>query len=132
MTLQIEIEKTDDFYNTYEDWCNEHKFPTILRSNVEDEVFVCYNDSTPIYSIFLWNTGSTMCLVGWPASNPFVPMAFKKGGLDYLLKGMCVYLKKRGYKLAWTVSGTERVMKSLKKAGFTLADQNINQYIKQL
>ena len=125
----VEVRNLEEFFPTFTQWSLKQGFPTLHIDNVE-EVFVCSVDDTDVYSCFVWNTGSAMCLVGFPVKNPFVPYKVREGGLQVLFSKMAEALKKRGYTKMWTTSGTKQVEQALKENDFTLADTNVNVYIK--
>lgn len=117
------------FYDKYVLMCKAHNFPELKIENI-DEVYVQFKDDILTYSIFLYNTGSGMCLLGYPLSNLSVDSNFRKGCLDKLFEDMEKICKKKGYNLIWTVSATERVINSLKVNGYQKGDKNVQTYIK--
>ena len=122
----------DEFYPTYVTWCKKKGFPVLLKENIEDDIFICHWFRIPVYSCFVWNTNSKMCIIGFPLANPYIPFEFRRKGLPFLFEKMSEVLKKRGYTKIWTTSGTSSVMKSLQQQGFVNADPNVNVYIKML
>tara|TARA_R110002167_G_scaffold331706_1_gene538400 strand:+ start:46439 stop:46837 length:399 start_codon:yes stop_codon:yes gene_type:complete len=132
MSLDVQMESVEDFYQVYSDWCTAHDFPTLNINNIES-IFVCYNEGIPIYACPFWSTASQMCMIGYIVSNPSPPYkGFKKGGLDYLMKGVAGYAKESGYGIMWTTSSTKRIIDSLESTGFKVGDKNINEYAKFL
>ena len=129
--MTISLDKKEDFYSTYQNWCEGHNFPIMHLQNI-DQFIVAYHKGIGIYSCIIWNTNSKMCLTGFPVSNPNAPMKLKKGGLEFLYKEMSKYLKKRGYKVVWTTSGTKSVIKELESEGYLMGDESVNHYIKPL
>lgn len=128
---EVQTMSVDDFWNAYVMWSEERGFPVLARENVE-EVIVCRREGTMIYSCFVWNTGSKMCMVGFPLGNPFVDKEFREGGLRKLFIGMEHILKKRGYGKVWTTSGTWSVMSCLEELDYIKADPNVHVYIKMI
>lgn len=128
---EVQIMDLDDFWPAYELWSNERGFPVLNIENVE-EVMVCRREGTMIYSCFVWNTNSKMCIIGFPLGNPLVEKDFRRGGLTSLFEGMEKLLKQRGYTKIWTTSGTCAVIQSLEEREFINADPNVNVYIKML
>ena len=129
--ISVSVVDLDKFWPSYLLWSEGKSFPAVHRDNVE-EVIVCRKAGTLIYSCFVWNTNSKMCLIGIPLGNPNVSSDFRRGGLTELFKGMELILKERGYTKIWTTSNTWSVMRSLDKRGFIKADPNVHVYIKML
>ena len=127
----IEIEKINklDFYDMYVLMCKAHNFPALHVDNI-DEVYVQFKENTLTYSIFLYNKGSGMCLLGFPLSNLSVSSIFREGCLDKLFVDMEEICKKKGYNLIWTVSATDRVIESLESNGYRKGDESVQTYIK--
>lgn len=117
------------YYQMYTDICKMHKFSALHIDNI-DEVFVYFKGGVVIYSCFKWNTGSKICILGFPLSNLAVKSEFRKGSLTKFFKDMVEQCTEDGYNLIWTTSGTERIIEVLKENGFTHADENVQQYIK--
>jgi hypothetical protein len=128
----VSIKSTKNFYSTAVAWSTENKFPVVAIENLGKKVFVCYQNGTPIYSIFLWDTDSNMALIGFPLSNRSIPYTFRKGGLAFLLKEATPILAEMGYTKIWTTSGTPRIMEALEEEKYLNADPNVNVYIKIL
>jgi len=128
---EIHILDLDEFWPTYELWSEGRNFPALHKDNVE-EVIVCRRNGTLIYSCFVWNTNSKMCLIGVPLGNPNVEKEFRLGGLTKLFEGMQEILSRRGYTKIWTTSNTWSVMNSLEELGFIKADPNVHVYIKMM
>lgn len=118
-----------DFYDMYVLMSKAHNFPVLRIENI-DEVYVQHKDNLLTYSIFLYNTGSGMCLLGYPLSNKEVGYKLREGCLDKLFVDMEKICKEKGYNLIWTISSTERVIESLKENGYQKGDENVQTYIK--
>lgn len=131
-TFTVGKKPLDEFYPTYVTWCKKKGFPALAKENIEDDVFICYWFRIPVYSCFIWNTNSNMCIAGFPLSNPYIPFEFRKKGLPFMFAELSKELKSRGYLKIWTTSGTPKIMESLEKEGFVNADPNVNVYIKTL
>ncbi len=131
MDFDVQIEPTEEFYTIYDDWCKQHKFPTVHIKNIE-KIFTCYNFGIPIYSCLFWGTGSGMSMAGYIVSNPYSPKEYKEGGLENLMEGVAAHAKEMGYGLLWTLSSTKSIIESLKNTGFIEGDQNTNQFAKVL
>ncbi len=131
----IEFNKTkkENFYLVYKSMCESHGFPALHIDNIE-EVFICKKDGLLVYSCFKWNTGSAMCMIGFPVSNLdlVVPKGFKDGLLQKFFGYISEVCKSEGYSIIWTTSATKRVERALSKSDFQKGDQNVNTYIKVL
>jgi len=124
----VKVDK-EKFYDMYVKMCKMHNFPPLLLNNIE-EVFVHFKDNLLTHSCFLWNTGSEMCMIGFPLSNLALPESFREGCLTKLLTGIEEICKEKGYKLIWTTSATKRVIDSLEEIGYQKGDENVQTYIK--
>lgn len=117
------------YYDMYKKLCEMHKFPALHIDNIE-EVFVHFKEGLVTHSCFKWNTGSKICILGFPLSNLGIGSKYRKGCLSKFFKDMVEQCTEDGYNLIWTTSGTERIIEVLEENGFTHADKNVQQYIK--
>ena len=129
----IEFNKTkkEGFYTVYKSMCEAHQFPAMHIDNIED-VFICKREGLLMYSCFKWNTGSGMCMIGFPVSNLYAPKELREGLLPKFLNYISDVCKSEGYNIIWTTSATERVERALSETDFQKGDQNVNTYIKVL
>jgi hypothetical protein len=128
---KVKVMDLNVFWPTYELWSMARDFPALHRENVE-EVIICKRNNNIIYSCFVWNTNTKMCLIGIPLANPYLDKKFRRGGLTKLIEGMSLILRERGYTKMWTTSNTPPVMEALEANQFIKADPNVHVYIKMM
>ena len=129
----IEFNKTpkEDFYYVYKSTCEAHGFPAMHIDNIE-EVFICKREGLLMYSCLKWNTGSAMCMIGFPISNLYAPKELREGLLPKFFNYISEVAKSEGYNIVWTTSATERVERALSETDFQKGDETANTYIKVL
>lgn len=122
-----------EFYKTFSHWLDLHHFPRINELILPENVFVTYDkDDYPIYCVWFYFTDSKLAWIAFPASNKNIAYKKRQYGLDFLIKYVCNYAKKKGFLTVITTSGTDSVIESLTKNEFELGDSNISHYIKKL
>ena len=131
MPFKVQLIDKEDFWDTYLMWCKDRDFPPLHKDNV-GEVFICRKRNTIMYSCFVWETNSKMCMLGFPLGNPYVDREFRQGGLAYLISTVSDRMRHRGYTKVWTTSNTWSVMLALEECNFIKADPNVHVYIKML
>lgn len=119
----------EDYYYVYCKLAEGHNFPALHYDSV-DEIFIYEQDEEVMYTCLLWNTYSNMCLLGFPVSNLSIPTEQREGMLTKFIKGIEDWCKEEGYKIIWTTSATDRVIKTLEELGFGKGDENVQTYIK--
>jgi hypothetical protein len=86
-------------------------------------------DGRVIASVFLYFTlYSNICFMGWPIADPVTEKEERSKALDLLFTEAPKYVKNMGYARIWTMSSVTAVDERLKKTGYLLGDQNVNQY----
>lgn len=130
--MELTIIKTEEFYDVLKYWWESHDFKPVDINAVPEHVFVAHNGKEPLYSMFLYETNSKLCWIGWQLANPDASKEDREGGLDFLIKQVTTYATKIGYKYCFTTSPVEVVQASLLKNGYVGADLQVNQYFKVL
>ena len=128
MDLKVLLHEKSEFYPTYVKWCEMHDFPPMIFDCLPNTVFVCYSLNVPVYCVWLWNTDSGICWIGFLTSNKQVEYTQREGGIALLIEESKIYAKSVGYNSLFITSGDEIIIKELEKSGFVEADVNINQY----
>lgn len=129
----IQLTTTEDHYPTMVQWATQRSFPLPPLSFLPTNTMVALDkDLNPLYSICVYHTDSEVMWIGWELSDPNAESSYKGRAAERLLKHIEEYAKKNGYKHILTTSATPPVEKLLHGSGFIKADQNINQYIKNI
>lgn len=121
-----------DFYPTYSKWVEGHNFPLVSDLILPENVFVVYNGEVPIYCIWVYFTDSRLSWVAFPASNKNVNYKQKIGGMEFLLKEVTKYCKRKKILMMITTSNTESINEALLKADFVVGDKGVNHFYKTL
>lgn len=132
MSFHVQKHSKEDFYDIFSAWLITQSFPLINKEILPENVFVCYIDEVPCYSVWIYFTDSKLAWLAFPASNKNVNYKKKQGGLKFLFNYVCDYLKKKNMITAFTTSGTESVIKALGETGFEIGDSNISHFIRKL
>lgn len=132
MSFHVQKHNKEEFYDIFSAWLITQSFPLINKDILPENVFVCYIDEVPCYSVWVYFTDSKLAWLAFPASNKNVKYKKKQGGLKFLFNYVCDYLKKKNMITAFTTSGTESVIKALEETGFEIGDSNISHFIRKL
>lgn len=97
-----------------------------------ENFFVCYADETPIYALPFWHTDSKICVIAFIASNKNANYKLKKDGLDYLIKQVIGYAKRKKYLSIFSSTTNETIIKSFENNGFVKGDSDSSQHFKIL
>ena len=122
-------------YKTIASWWIDRESTIPSRHLFSDIGFMATDDQTqePICAIFMYPThGSSICVIGWPVTNPNTNKEQRSKALDSVLEATHSEAKKMGYSYIWTTSGVKPVEERLTKHGYLIGDVNINQYWKGL
>lgn len=104
-------------------------FPTRLLSNLG---YVAYEEDKAVATAFLFTTNSKVALLGWPISDPESTPEVRDAALTKIYKGLHGIAKDLGFELIWSTSGIPALQQRLLGLGYTVGDENINQYFKEL
>lgn len=129
MQYTVKKHSKDEFYETFLNWCDLHKFPKIPDITLPENVFVCYKEEVPIYAIWFYHTDSKMSHIAYPISNKKVSYNSRRGGLEFLINEVVKYARRKKIVCLFTTSGTEEVVGTLIKCGFVEADKNVTQFV---
>lgn len=133
MEFIVRKHNKSEFYETYLQWSDDHKFPRVSDLVLPENIFVCYNDDEiPIYSIYFYHTDSKLGWLAFPISNKNVAYNKRNGGLKTLFERVVQYAKNKGYKSLITTSSTKEVISVMNEIGFIEGDINVNQYLRIL
>lgn len=133
MEFVVRKHNKSEFYETFCKWLDLHHFNRINELILPENVFVAYDkDDYPIYCIWIYFTDSKLAWVAFPASNKNIAYKKRQYGLDYLIKYVCNYAKKKGILTLITTSGTDSVIESLVKNEFEVGDTNISHFVRKL
>ena len=91
---------------------------------------IVYNNTTPVYAGFLYETGTTIGWLEYVVSNKNASVAERRGGLGYLIETVGTIAKTKGIKTLFTSTLNKAFVQSLKKEGFSIGDEGMTQLIK--
>lgn len=127
--VKQEIKK--DFYPMYEAMCKKHDFPAFSYPLLPDSAFVCYNeDGIVLYSIWAYNTDSSLLWIAFPISNLDIKPENRIGGFDFLISEIEKWAKRQDYLMILTTTGNKSVVKALENNEFKVGDTNVDHYYK--
>jgi hypothetical protein len=132
MSYKVIKHLKQDFYEDFCKLCDLHKFPRIHIDLLPEICFACYLDEVLIYSVWLYRTDSKLAWIAFPISNNKILHKKRKGGLDYLFNFVENYCKKKGIKMIFTTSSTEKIIETVINQGWQEGDANVNHYTKIL
>ncbi|WP_303811775.1 hypothetical protein [Apibacter mensalis] len=113
-------------------WIEGNRFPKEAINWLSTKMLVVYKGELPIYRIFIYDTNSAICWIGWELANPEATKEQKKGGLDFLIKEVCNYAKYNGYSTVFTTSQNPAIIAKLLENQFQKGDSKVNHYIKNI
>jgi len=124
------MENTMDFYPTMVKWWQGHDFPPVPLIFLPEKVFIYNNGTDDTYCCTMYKTDSLLAWVAWQISNPYI--VSKKNELKEVFLSIEEYAKELGYKLLLTTSKHTTVIDQLTTTGFTMGDDGVNHYLKEI
>ncbi len=104
-------------------------FPIRLLSDLG---YVAYEEGRAVAAAFLFTTNSKVALLGWPVSDPESSPELRDSALTKIYEELHLVAKDLGFELIWSTAGIPALQKRLLGLGYTVGDENINQYFKEL
>lgn len=126
------LEHKEDFYKTLCIWWSAWNFPAVSYSALPERIFVVSADGVDLYAIPVYLSDSDFCWIGFVTGNKNSTKKMRSGALSCLNKYIEKEIKKIGYKLLITVSGTPVLKKMFTDEDYIVSGQNYNEYIKIL
>lgn len=130
--LKFRTEHKEDYYKTLCIWWKDWKFPVIAYTSIPERIFVVSNDGVDLYAVPVYASDSDFCWIGFITGNKNSTRELRKGALSSLINHVEVEMKKSGFRLIMTVSGTPILKKTFLDNNYLLSSEGINEYIKLL
>lgn len=130
--LNFRVEHKEDYYQTLCLWWTDWKFPVIAYTSIPERIFVVSNNGVDLYAVPIYVSDSDFCWIGFITGNKHSNKELRKGALSSLINHVEVEMKKSGFRLIMTVSGTPILKKTFSDNNYLLSSEGINEYIKLL
>ena len=129
---QCRLENKFDFYKTLCMWWDEWNFPHVSYTSLPERIFVVSMDGIDLYAIPVYVGDSDICLMGFVTGNKKSKKELRSGALNILNKYIEEVMKRDGYRIIMTVTGTPVLKKMFSDEDYIMSGKDYNEYIKVL
>ena len=129
---QCRLENKKDFYNTLCIWWDEWNFPHVSYTSLPERIFVVSKEGIDLYAIPVYVGDSDICMIGFVTGNKKSTKKLRFGALNILNKYIEEVMKRDGYRIIMTVTGTSALKKMFSDEDYILSGKDYNEYIKKL
>jgi hypothetical protein len=131
------VESTASVYPKLLEWWESRSFPPIPLENLPKELFIIYTLLPSIEDVLIlpiYTTGTATAWLGFPTINPHTSLSFEQKSemFTYGIDTVSTVLKYHGCNLLITTTNLPVVSKYLESSDFTVTDENVNFYIKNI
>jgi hypothetical protein len=129
---QCRLENKSDFYNTLCMWWDEWNFPHVSYTSLPERMFVVSKNGIDLYAIPVYVGDSDICMMGFVTGNKKSTKELRSGALNILNKYIEEVMKRDGYRIIMTVTGTPVLKKMFSDEDYIISGKDYNEYIKIL
>jgi hypothetical protein len=113
-------------------WWDEWNFPHVSYTSLPERMFVVSMNGIDLYSIPVYVGDSDICMMGFVTGNKKSTKELRSGALNILNKYIEEVMKRDGYRIIMTVTGTPVLKKMFSDEDYIMSGKDYNEYIKIL